>query len=313
MAKFTTAALATLTLALAVMCLHAPRATADNLPNPKALDQAYWSTPGDGRLVMLLRNAAGFAASIPFRVRVCVTNTTGVNNSLNLFVWTTDGYQPGVVQSPQPQTRSLALGECTEIDQPAAIFVQDSTTSGTATGYYELLERTAAPPEYSPPTVAGATPRPGNRHARDIQIGEPKSVPVQCQHPLPSDWANQSFYFTYCHLSLGIPVDPKSPATPPQGVRLCSGVNYITSDDKKTQYAPSLLELIIDKTYLTTPKVSDYDYNFSPITPQDCRDIIGATDIWFMFGPSTPGGYWDPSKIRDINVTVQALKWTAAP
>jgi hypothetical protein len=90
------------------------------------------------------------------------------------------------------------------------------------------------------------------------------------------------------------------------------GVNYITSDDGKTQYAAGLLELIADKAFVTMPKQSDYDYNFNPVTPQGCRDIIGAKNIYFMVGPAASGGYWDATKVKSVNVTLQTISWAAA-
>jgi hypothetical protein len=41
-------------------------------------------------------------------------------------------------------------------------------------------------------------------------------------------------YLAYCELRLPIAVDPKGLV---RGVRVCTGVNYITSDDGKTQDA----------------------------------------------------------------------------
>jgi hypothetical protein len=283
-------------------------------PDPKAPDvdpPAYWSTPGDGRLVMLARNAAGFDQALPLRVRVCVTNFTGTNNSINLYMWTTTGFQSGAVRPAQPQTRQLALGECLEIDQPAALIVQDSTISGTSSGYYQLFERTAPPPEYQspiPPATEGDAAKPPKRHEHDITIGPARSVPARC-NSLPPTTPPSPSYLAYCELPLPVPVDGKPPV---RGVRVCTGVNYITSVDGKTQYAAGLLELIADKAFVTTPKQSDYDYNFNPITLQGCRDIIGAKNIYFMVGPAVSGGYWDPTKVKSINVTLQTINWAAA-
>src|SRR5271156_2226061 len=92
---------------------------------------AVWSTPGDGRLVMLMRNTDGFTAPIAALVRVCVTNLTGSSNSVNLYIWTTGNPWDATPVMPLQQTRQLDLGECVEIDQPAALIIQDSTTSGT--------------------------------------------------------------------------------------------------------------------------------------------------------------------------------------
>lgn len=294
MARVTNTVIAAAALALAITCLRASHAVADDTPNPKALEQAYWSTPGDGRLVMLLRNAASFEQAIPLRVRVCVTNFTGANNAVNLFIWTTAGYQPGVSPGPQPQTRQLTLGECAEVDRPAAIIVQDSTTSGTSTGYYELFEQTSPPPEYvapAPGSGGASPPTASKRHEHNIRLGAPAPVRANCMPlpPPPAGTAPSASYFAYCQLPLPPHIDPKSAYN---GVRICTGVNYVSSDDGKMQYAAGYLEMIVDKRFVTTPKQSDYDYNFNPVTPQGCRDVMGASDIYFMVGPDAPGGYW---------------------
>src|SRR5260370_41413150 len=96
-------------------------------PGQDVDQQALWSTPGDGRLVMLLRNATdanlvtdpAFTTPIPFRVRVCVTNFAGSNNAMNLFVWTTAGPQPGntgLASPSQPLVLHPGLCDCVEID-----------------------------------------------------------------------------------------------------------------------------------------------------------------------------------------------------
>jgi hypothetical protein len=79
-------------LALALVSTVAARAqVGDPKQNPPDVDpQAFWSTPGDGRLVMLARNATdadplasiAFKTPMPFRVRVCVTNFTGATMRL---------------------------------------------------------------------------------------------------------------------------------------------------------------------------------------------------------------------------------------
>lgn len=275
---------------------------AADLPTLDVRQQAVWSTPGDGRLVMLARNAAGFGSEngIPVRVRVCVTNLTGTGNWVNLYIWTTPGPQPGTPPTPQPQTRHLELGECVEIDRPAALVVQDSTTSGTASGYYQLLEETAWP---TGPTAANAPAAPGTareKYARDIKISSPDPAVANCV-PLKSPTAD---FWASCHLRL---------AAGHQGSRICIGTNYLKSDDGKTQYAASLLELITDKSKMNVDKPSSYDYNWSPVTPDGCRDLIGASEAYFMVGPNVPGGFWDPSKVKSITVTTQTISWTNEP
>ena len=118
--------------------ITAPAFCGDLPAPPDTSPQALWSTPGDGTLVMLVRSDAFYDASkpalpaIPLRVRVCVTNMTGSNNSANLYVWTTQGPQPNpnnnVSYAPpvnQPQTIHMQLGDCVEIDRPGGIVVQE--------------------------------------------------------------------------------------------------------------------------------------------------------------------------------------------
>jgi hypothetical protein len=121
------------------------------LTQDEVVKQALWSTPGAGRLVMLLRNNVdknpvadpAFTTPMPYRVRVCVTNFAGTQNSLNLFVWTTSGPQPnGQASTQQPQVLHPGLGDCVEIDQPAAIIAQDATITGSVNGYYQLFQST---------------------------------------------------------------------------------------------------------------------------------------------------------------------------
>jgi hypothetical protein len=270
---------------------------AADMPPVDPEHQALWSTPGDGRLVMLARNAAGFGPdnAMPVRVRVCVTNFTGTNNAVNLYIWTTPGPQPGAPLAAQPQTRHLELGECVEVDRPAALIVQDATISGTSSGYYRLLEETALPQGLTatPNIIPGGT----KKHGRKIKIGAPESGTAGCgalKSPTADFWA-------YCQLPL---------AVGHQGVRICIDTNYLKSEDGKTQYAASLLDLIVDKSKMGVDKPSPYDYNWSPVTPDGCRDLIGATEAYFMVGPSSTGGYWDPSKVRSITVTTQTIDWT---
>jgi hypothetical protein len=57
---------------------------------------------------------------------------------------------------------------------------------------------------------------------------------------------------------------------------------------------------------------SPYNYLWNPVTPNGCRDMIWKSselikDVYFMVGPNSTGGYWDPSKISSINVTAQAI------
>ena len=319
---------------LAISCLawtaalSNPAANAGELPTPaptptpksEAAEQAYWSTPGDGTLTMLIRNAKSFQAPIPFRARVCVTNFTGVNNVVNLMVWTTPGYAINVSTSQQPQTHTLALGECAEIDQPAAIIVQDSTTSGIASGYYQILERTPAPPKFDPSPAAADRPK---RHEHEIIIGKRQSIAVKCVaypdaepggvFPPPAAGepvANGDYYSRYCRLdqNLFASGDPKKPT---RGLRICTDAKYVNSGGKYGDtYAAGLLGLALDKAAIGVEKDSPYNYNFNPITWNSCRDAFFPGDIYFMVGPGPHGQYWDSNNVNSVNVTVFPLSWT---
>ncbi len=183
--------------------------------------QALWSTPGDGRLVMLIRNATDqrvfddppFITPIPFRVRVCVTNFVG-DNAMNLFVWTTAGPGPnGGLTTLEPQLLHPGLGDCVEIDRPAAIIAQDATTTGSASGYYQLLEAVALP---ASATANQSTPP-------DIDIGDPKPNEVRCK-PIQSDPSKpdpSADYLKICELDIAV-------ATPSSaGVRICTNEQTI--------------------------------------------------------------------------------------
>ena len=110
-----------------VVCIAAPLigqlAWAGDAPPPASSNhQALWSTPGDGQLVMLMRSGAFYDAkkpalpAVPLRVRVCVTNMTGSNNSVNLYVWTTEGPLPNLNNNPD---------RAPPVNQPAASAVDE--------------------------------------------------------------------------------------------------------------------------------------------------------------------------------------------
>jgi hypothetical protein len=272
---------------------------AGDLPTDSDVDpQAAWSTPGDGRLVMLARNALGFDKPMPFRVRLCVTNFTGANNAVNLFVWTTAGPQPGAQAAAQPQTRHLELGDCVEIDRPAALIVQDATTTGTSSGYYQLFEATPPPAN----RVSLTTSPPGTKIS-PISYGPQDMAQATCNQKPPI--ISSADFYTTCSLAL--------PAGKYTGVRMCIDSNYIKSSDGKTQYAASLLDLIVDKKLLPPQnKPSPYDYNWNPVIPNGCRDIIWspgphASEIYFGIGPHDTGGYWDASKVTEVDVTLRTI------
>jgi len=315
---------AIVSIALAA-ALTAPAAHSGDLPSATptpAVEQAYWSTPGDGTLTLLLRNKLGFQNPIPFRARVCVTNFTGLANAVNLIVWTTPGYVTNISSQQEPQTHTLALGECAEIDQPAAIIVQDSTTSGIASGYYQILERTAPPLAFLN-TVGAPAPAPARvpkRHEHDVKVGEPKSISVACA-PYPDGAAggafppvsgpapNGDYYARYCWLKFA-DFATKPPLPPTRGARICTDGNYVDSGNKYgTVYAISLLDLVADKDAVGTEKDSPYNYNFNPLTGNSCRDIFYAGDLFFMVGPGSHGQYWDAANVNAIQVTVEPLSW----
>ena len=226
--------------------------------------QAVWSTPGDGRLVMLARSAtASFdkptGVPIPFRIRVCVTNFTGVKNAVTLYVWTKPN--PWDIQAaiPQLQTRQLSLGDCVEFDRVTAIIAQDSTITGTSSGYYQLFEQTHLPgvgKSANPPPLADGTTNGPKKLGHEINYGKVENGDAPC---LKIGQTNDNYYKD-CHLKL--------PAVQHDGIRICTGTKYITSDDGKDQYPPGYLELLINKDFLPPKnKPSDYDYNWNPITP----------------------------------------------
>jgi hypothetical protein len=40
-----------------------------------------------------------------------------------------------------------------------------------------------------------------------------------------------------------------------------------------------------------------------------CRDLVGVNVAYFMVDPNSIGGTWDPQKVQQINVTIQAIGW----
>ena len=65
----------------------------------------------------------------------------------------------------------------------------------------------------------------------------------------------------------------------------------------------------VDKNLLDKPKISDYDYNWTPVTQMGCRDLVGVNVAYFMVGPNITGGTWDPQTVERIGVTIQAIDW----
>ena len=292
-----------------VVCIAAPLigqlAWAGDAPPPASSNhQALWSTPGDGQLVMLMRSGAFYDAkkpalpAVPLRVRVCVTNMTGSNNSVNLYVWTTEGPLPNLNNNPdrappvnQPQTLHMQLGQCVDLDRPGEIVVQDSTVSGTSSGYYELFEETSLLR-----SAEAAEPLHALKHGNRISYGPPKNLPVKCSKlpkPTPDFWAS-------CEMDLG---------KGQMATRVCTADKFVQTKDGLKDYPASLLELIVDKNLLDKPKISDYDYNWTPVTQMGCRDLVGVNVAYFMVGPNITGGTWDPQTVERIGVTIQAIDW----
>ncbi len=284
----------------------------DHIPQLSG-SRAVWSTPGDGRLVMVARNAAGFNAGVPLRVRFCVTNMTGTANSLNLYVWTSanpwDGVitvpppkPPPVAPVPGPQTRHLDLGDCVELDRPAAIIVQDSTISGTSSGYYELLEQSKL---QSATQSVVAPAQPSRKHASAISLENETLQPLACGKITPATSDN---YYTKCPLVM-------KPNPKRHGVRICMSGDYATwkNPPQQIQYAASLIDFVIDPAYLPPlNKPQDYDYNWNPVTSNGCRDVFGTEIINIMIGPNVAGGYWDPSTVTKVALTTWDIEWAEA-
>ena len=101
------------------------------------------------------------------------------------------------------------------------------------------------------------------------------------------------------------------------GARICTGDNYVwfgedqTGKPVWTTYPAGYLELIANSAFLTKDKPSPYDYNWSPITQQSCRDVIdtgaGLDGVHYMIGPLAAAGIWDPDKVKQIKATVYMI------
>jgi hypothetical protein len=253
----------------------------------RALDvRAPWTTPGDGTLVMLARSAIGLASPIPFGMQICVTAVTPGDNNIAVYIWTT-----GPAVSPGGDNNQLEvnpkLGECVQIDQPAAAIVQTSTTSGIVSGYYEWIR-----PRVFPRNKANIVPLPqiSSSAVDQVNFGAPMASTARCKKlnkPTNEFWAA-------CKLPL-----PGGH----RGVRVCIGSDYIDASDGKTDYAISLLDIILSEHLRTQNKPTPYDYRWNPIFPGGCRDLFFTKDAYFMVGPRTTGGDWDPSKIKAIRFT----------
>jgi hypothetical protein len=212
------------------------------------------------------------------------------------------------------------LGDCVEIEQPAALILQDATITGTSSGYYEWLE----PPKALPTSAAspGASSNVPKPHGHTIAVVNPQKQTAKCQ-PLYDPGQRpilSNDFLAKCQL--------KPPPYPNQkGVRICIGNNFVTwqkhdwPSPQQTNYAASLLDLIINKAFLPPiNKPSPYDYNWNPVTPNGCRDVIGdpkdptwLDNLYFMVGPNTAGGYWDATAVQSIAATTWSIIWSEAP
>jgi hypothetical protein len=186
----------------------------------------------------------------------------------------------------------MQLGQCAEIDRPGGIIVQDATTSGTASGYYQLFEETTL--LHSPES---GTPSPGTQsHGHGFRFGPAVSKVVDCaqlQRPTKD-------FLVSCPL----PLEGK------KATRVCFDNKFVTTTDNGAiNYPASLLDLIVDEKLLSTNKFSDYDYNWTSVTPVGCRDLVGVSKAYVMVGPSASGGFYDPTKIKSIRFTKQTIDW----
>jgi hypothetical protein len=293
-------------------------AFASDLPSPTN-PLAVWSTPGDGRLVMIARNSGGFTSPIAARVRVCVTNFTGTNNSINLFIWTTSNTWDTTPSAPLQQNRQLQLGDCVEIDQPAALIVQDATISGIASGYYQLLDNPAPLPSSSalPKSASQNTPI---KHSYGIYLKPVLAAQVNIDCAPISNVAPETGptndYHSECPLTLNLPIDDTR-----KGIRICFGNSDVILKDSSGVhagvYAASLLQMIVAKAFWPpTNMPSSYDYNWNPVTPNGCRDVIGPTsEIKFMIGPNNPPYPlpWDPTTVQRIDAAISGIYWNDNP
>jgi hypothetical protein len=270
--------------------------------------QATWTTPGDGTLVMLMRSAKGFDAdaAIPFSVQVCMTGQNsklpdGTDRQVTAYVWTTAGSDP---QGDNEKTAFIPLGKCAQIDQPAAIIVQQGQDEGgIVSGFYELLPagtfKNRVDVAVGPPFLPGKDAKP------TAQLGPQRTMTAQCgKLPTPT------IYFQY---ACKLPLAPVSAGTggDRKGYRVCIGADYLRQPDGTAPYpayAVSLLSLVLNADVLGTTPGSPYDYRWNPIFPGGCHDLVFATEAYFVIG-SDPSGYWDASKIGTIEASVQEISW----
>lgn len=268
--------------------------------------QAIWTTPGDGTLVMLMRSAKGFDANsaIPFSMQICMTGEnsklSGNDRYSTVYVWTTAGSNPG---GDNQKAYQVPLGQCAQIDKPAAVIVQQTQDEGgIVSGFYELLPAgtfsNQADAKIGLPYTASKQPKPA------AQLGAPSEIAATCTKlPTPT-----TYYWASCQLQL-----PNASANADKkGYRVCIGADYLTQPDGTAPYpayAVSLLDITLSASLLEAVKDSPYNYNWSPIFPGGCRDLIFATEAFFEIGPNYLGYYWDPSKITSIKATVQEITW----
>ena len=138
------------------------------------------------------------------------------------------------------------------------------------------------------------------KHGHNFKFGQLSNPSVSCTPITPQPTKD---YFSSCP----IPIEAGHKAT-----RLCFGDKFVQSSNGPMDYAASLLDLIVDKKLVTTNKISDYDYNWTPATPVGCRDLVGVNQAYFMVGPNNDNPVnapWLPSTVKGMSVTTQTIDW----
>jgi hypothetical protein len=148
----------------------------------------------------------------------------------------------------------------------------------------------------------------------DIQLSLETRSPVPCKalQSLPTKPTSNDF-FAKCDLNLREDSARK-------GVRICFGANDVNTSNGPMAYAASLIDMIVNPAYAPPiNKPSPYDYNWNPVTPNGCRDVIGsagpgmpaASNISFMIGPYIGSGSppWVPDQVTSVSATVYSIYW----
>jgi hypothetical protein len=132
----------------------------------------------------------------------------------------------------------LNFGECAEVDRPAALILQDATTTGTSSGYYQLFEAT----DLSIVQKTGAQSLKGrnapNKSWKSTHPVQIMTLPIQPTVACINLTPPTKDYYRVCNVPL------KSVFKNQIGVRLCTGNNFVTrTDNTAINYPASLLEL----------------------------------------------------------------------